>query len=75
MKEAGVSAGITASNIQVIDRAEMPTRPFKPNKQLNLVLAAVVGLFLGVGLAFFFEHLDNTVKTELEMVKARLTSS
>lgn len=63
MKEAGVSAGITASNIQVIDRAEMPTRPFKPNKQLNLILAAVVGLFLGVGLAFFFEHLDNTVKT------------
>jgi capsular exopolysaccharide synthesis family protein len=26
-------------------------------------LAAVVGLFLGVGLAFFFEYLDNTVKT------------
>jgi capsular exopolysaccharide synthesis family protein len=26
-------------------------------------LAAVVGLFLGVGLAFFFEYLDNTIKT------------
>jgi len=63
MKEAGVSAGIMASNIQVVDRAESPTRPFKPNKQLNLILAAVVGLFLGVGFAFFFEYLDNTVKT------------
>ena len=63
MKEAGVSAGIMASNIQVIDQAEMPTRPYKPNKQLNLLLAMVVGLFLGVGLAFFFEYLDNTVKT------------
>jgi succinoglycan biosynthesis transport protein ExoP len=63
MKEAGVSAGIMASNIQVIDQAEFPTKPFKPNKQLNLLLAAVVGLFLGVGLAFFFEYLDNTVKT------------
>ncbi|NWF93115.1 MAG: GumC family protein, partial [Syntrophaceae bacterium] len=63
MKEAGVSAGILASNIQVIDQAELPTKPYKPNKQLNLLLAAVVGLFLGVGLAFFFEYLDNTVKT------------
>jgi capsular exopolysaccharide synthesis family protein len=63
MKEAGVSAGITASNIQVVDQAEMLSKPYRPNKQLNLLLAAVVGLFLGVGLAFFFEYLDNTVKT------------
>jgi capsular exopolysaccharide synthesis family protein len=63
MKEAGVSAAITASNIQVVDQAELPTIPYRPNKRLNLLLAAVVGLFLGVGLAFFFEYLDNTVKT------------
>ena len=63
MKEAGVSASITACNIQVVDQAELPTRPFKPNKSLNLLLAIVVGLFLGVGLGFFFEYLDNTVKT------------
>jgi len=63
MKEAGVSAGIMASNIQVLDQAELPTKPFRPDKRLNLLLAVVVGLFLGVGLAFFFEYLDNTVKT------------
>jgi len=63
MKEAGVSAGITASNIQVVDQAENPIKPYRPNKRLNLMLAAVVGLFLGVGIAFFFEYLDNTVKT------------
>lgn len=63
MKEAGVSAGIMASNIQVVDKAELPTKPYKPNKRLNLLLATVVGLFLGVGLAFFFEYLDNTIKT------------
>jgi capsular exopolysaccharide synthesis family protein len=63
MKEAGVSAGIMASNIQVVDQAEIPTKPSKPNKGLNLLLAAVVGLFLGVGIAFFFEYLDNTIKT------------
>ncbi len=63
MKEAGVSAGITASNIQVVDQAENPLSPYRPNNRLNLMLAAVVGLFLGVGIAFFFEYLDNTVKT------------
>jgi len=63
MKEAGISAGITASNIQIVDRAELPTKPSKPNKRLNLLLASVVGLFLGLGLAFFFEYLDNTIKT------------
>ena len=63
MKEAGVSAGIKASNIQIIDQAELPTSPYKPDKKRNLLLAAVVGLFLGVGLVFFFEYLDNTVKT------------
>jgi capsular exopolysaccharide synthesis family protein len=63
MKEAGVSAGIIASNIQIVDQAELPRAPYKPNKKLNLLLAAVVGLFLGIGLAFFFEYLDNTVKT------------
>ncbi|MBM4277980.1 MAG: polysaccharide biosynthesis tyrosine autokinase [Deltaproteobacteria bacterium] len=67
MKEAGVSAGITASNIQIVDQAEWPANPYKPNKRLNLLLAAVVGLFLGVGLAFFFEYLDNTVKTPEEV--------
>lgn len=75
MKEAGVSAGITASNIQIVDQAEFPTKPFKPNKQLNLLLAAVVGLFLGGGLAFFFEYLDNTVKTPEDVEQlARLPS-
>jgi succinoglycan biosynthesis transport protein ExoP len=63
MKEAGVSAGLTISNIQVVDQAEIPAGPYKPNKRLNLLLAAVVGLFLGIGLAFFFEYLDNTLKT------------
>jgi capsular exopolysaccharide synthesis family protein len=63
MKEAGVSAGITASNIQVVDQAELPTKPFKPNTLLNLLVAIVVGLSFGVGLGFFFEYLDNTVKT------------
>jgi succinoglycan biosynthesis transport protein ExoP len=67
MKEAGIQAGITASNIQVVDQAEVPSRPYKPNIPRNILYATVIGLLLGIGLAFFLEHLDNTIKTSEEV--------
>jgi len=63
LKETGVSSSLTASNIQVLDKAEVPRTPYKPNKRLNIVLSLIVGLFGGIGLAFFTEYLDKTVKT------------
>jgi len=62
LKETGISASLTSSNIQVLDRAETPQNPHKPKKTLNLLIALVTGLFGGIGLAFFVEYLDNTVK-------------
>lgn len=69
LKETGVSASLTASNIQVLDKAEAPKKPFSPNKKLNIMLALVVGLFGGIGLAFFSEYLDNTIKTPEDIEK------
>ncbi len=63
LKEAGVSAGLKASNIRVVDQAEIPLRPFRPRKMMNLALALVMGMGLGVGMALFQEFLDNTLKT------------
>lgn len=63
LKEASVSAGLRASNVRVVDPAEVPQKPFKPRKLVNLALSLVLGLSLGVGLAFLQEHLDNTLKT------------
>jgi capsular exopolysaccharide synthesis family protein len=63
LKEAGVSAGMKASNIRVVDQAEVPTKPTKPRVLLNLALGLVLGLGLGTGLAFFQESLDNTLKS------------
>ncbi|HHN66121.1 MAG TPA: polysaccharide biosynthesis tyrosine autokinase [Nitrospirae bacterium] len=62
LKEIRVSATKTATNIQILDRAELPKRPFKPNKVRNLLLAIVMGLMGGIGLAFFVEYFDNTIK-------------
>jgi capsular exopolysaccharide synthesis family protein len=67
MKEAQVSAGVTASNIRVVDAAEVPRSPSKPRVLLNLVLALILGTALGIGLAFFQEYLDNTLKTSEEV--------
>lgn len=63
LKEAGVSAGLKASNIRVVDAAVPPTSPVKPRVALNLVLGLVLGLAGGVALAFVQERVDNTLKS------------
>jgi capsular exopolysaccharide synthesis family protein len=63
MKEAGIQAGIVASNIQTVDQAEVPAYPYKPNIPGKILYATVIGLLIGAGLAFFLEYLDNTIKT------------
>lgn len=70
MKEASIASTIVPTNVQVIDPAELPLFPYKPKKALNLMLASVIGLFGGVGLAFLVEYLDDSIKTteELERV-------
>ncbi|PYT52331.1 MAG: hypothetical protein DMG43_12090 [Acidobacteria bacterium] len=62
LKEAGVSASLKASNIRIVDSAEPPARPVKPRIALNLMVAAFLGLGLGVCAAFFQERMDNTLK-------------
>jgi succinoglycan biosynthesis transport protein ExoP len=49
--------------VEVIDPAEPSFRAVRPNKVLNIGLGIVVGLAVGIGLAFFIEYLDTSVKT------------
>jgi uncharacterized protein involved in exopolysaccharide biosynthesis len=49
--------------VQVTDRAEPGKTPVKPNKPVNIVLGLIFGLIMGIGLAFFIEYLDTSVKT------------
>src|ERR1700730_9510150 len=43
--------------------AEPPAYPARPRVGLNLTLGMLVGLVIGIGLAFFIEYLDTSVKT------------
>ena len=40
---------------KIIDSASEPTTPIKPNKKLNIIIAGVLGLFIGIFVAFFLE--------------------
>jgi len=67
LKEVGVAGGVGTNNISVVDGAEVPGRPYKPDPQKNLLIAILLGLVGGIGLAFLFEHLDDTIKQGDEM--------
>ena len=67
LNETSVGNDLAAANIQVMQRAELPLYPSSPNTFRNLILAAVLGLLLAVGSAFFLEYMDATVKTPQEV--------
>lgn len=56
-------SGFKANNISIQDAAEKPITPVRPRKMLNIVISIIIGLFGGVGLAFFLEYLDDNAKT------------
>ncbi len=64
IKALEVDLGIpTTTMVQITDAAEPGKAPVKPNKPVNIVLGLIFGLIMGVGLAFFIEYLDTSVKT------------
>lgn len=63
IKEQSVTEKIQSVNVWIVEKAETPEYPVKPRKALNLLLGIIVGLFGGVGIAFFIEYLDNTIKS------------
>ncbi len=63
LKEATITVGLHSDNIRVVDPALVPASPSRPQKARNIILAFLVGLVGGVGLALFREYLDNTVKS------------
>lgn len=57
-----VLQAVQTGDAQVVDRATTPTAPSSPNKKVNLIVALVFGVALGVGLAFLLNLLDRRLK-------------
>jgi polysaccharide biosynthesis transport protein len=68
-KEVGVTGGVTANNISIVDVATPPREPSKPNMLLNMALASLLGLGLGVLAALVLEALDETLATPDDVEK------
>lgn len=58
-----------SDNVQMLDDAQLPTRPASPKPLLNIAIAFFIGLMLSVGVVFIIEYLDNTVKSSEEIEK------
>jgi succinoglycan biosynthesis transport protein ExoP len=71
MKEQGISQDVQTVKVFVVEQAKRPTSPAKPNKTMNVLMGLVIGLAGGIGMAFFLEYLDNTIKSP-EDVEERL---
>jgi succinoglycan biosynthesis transport protein ExoP len=62
LKEVGVTSGVAANNISLVDEAKAPLFPFKPDMNTNAMIGLAVGLMLALGLVFLREHMDDSIK-------------
>jgi capsular exopolysaccharide synthesis family protein len=62
VKQAELAATMRASNVLVIDTANVPTRPFSPNLPMNAAVGLFGAAFLGLGFVFFRERVDRRIQ-------------
>ncbi len=67
-----LSGQLKGNNVRIIDPADVPQKPVRPRKFMNLFLGLLGGLALGVSLAFLIETIDQSVRTQ-EDVENRLS--
>ena len=63
LDKESIDVGSTQTPIVMHENAVEQLLPARPNIQLHIILGAVVGLVFGVGMAFFLEYLDTSVKS------------
>jgi len=66
-RETDVAGGEKTANVRVLDAAELPVAPYRPNKPKIVGTWFTMGLVLGILLAFGREYLDNTFKTPADV--------
>lgn len=62
IKESNILLSGYISSLTIVEKADTPVTPVKPNKKRNFLLSIILGLFGGIGLAFFLEYLDQTIR-------------
>lgn len=67
--ESDIQELMNVDNVTILSPAVLKENPspVAPNPMLNMAIAAVVGLMLGVGIAFLMEYLDTTMKDQQDI--------
>ncbi len=68
-QEIEVGRVMALGNTDVAEPASLPRLPVKPNVPLNLGLGVLLGMGLGVTLAFLQEQLDDTVRDQEDVAR------
>lgn len=69
-KELSAAAGLVANNISIVDRAEPPRDPYRPQPVVNIVLAIILGIIVGILAALAREKLAGRVRTPEDIEQA-----
>ena len=64
--------GQRISNIRVVDRALPPASRFRPSYKRNALVSLLLGLGVGIGLAFLLEYMDRSLRTVEQVEKYTL---
>ena len=60
-------AELRSGNVQVAQPSAIPTGPSSPKIRRNTILGAILGLLLGLGIAFLIERLDRRIREPKEL--------
>jgi polysaccharide biosynthesis transport protein len=71
IKEQDITQDVRTVDVWVVEKAEIPRTAAKPDKTRNILFGLLFGIVGGIGIAFFVDYLDNTVKST-EDVEAKL---
>lgn len=63
LKESNLAAGLNTASVTVIDEALLPLGPVSPDVRTNVMIAAALGLLVGILAAFILDSLDDTLRT------------
>jgi len=56
-------------NVQIIDEAPLPDAPVEPSRMRNVIVGGMIGLIIGVALAFLLEYLSRSVRSEEQLTE------
>jgi capsular exopolysaccharide synthesis family protein len=69
MREVDMSSGLIRTSVQIVERASPPKTAVNASRLRGMLISLLVGTFLGVGIAFLVENLDDTIKTPEDLTE------